>query len=165
MPLPISELTPSRSLVLGILTCYYSGRPGGNFYVGIAPRIAMAYSAVGIAMNFLCTVLICGRILYVSRDISKRLSIGPSVLNDLNIGSANSDSGVFHRVALMIVESMLPYTLFGAAYVIALGLISPVSILFLSLYVMFTVCDAILLTCCSDWNAYTCLKSSASRRS
>ena len=39
----------------------------------------------------------------------------------------------------IVVESMLPYTLFGVAYLVTLGTNSPVSILFLSLYVMFTV--------------------------
>ncbi|KAM5531439.1 hypothetical protein V8D89_014896 [Ganoderma adspersum] len=124
------------TVVLGILTCYFSGRPGGNFFVGIAPRIAMAYSAVGIAMNFMCTVLICGRIAYASRGFSNIVN-GGTVLDDLNT-SGSSSNQIVHKAALMIVESMLPYTLFGAAYVIALGLISPVSILFLSLYVMFT---------------------------
>lgn len=130
------ELTPiSCSSVLGILTCYYSGRPGADFYVGIAPRIAMAYSAVGIAMNFICTMLICGRILYVSHAVANLLT-GGGLFDDLHI---RGNFSLIHKAALMIMESMLPYTLFGAAYVITLGLISPLSILFLSLYVMFTV--------------------------
>ena len=45
----------------------------------------------------------------------------------------------------MVIESMLPYTLFGIAYVATLGANSPVTILFLSVYVMFTVSATIQL--------------------
>ena len=113
--------------VLGILTCYYSGRPGGDFFVGIAPRIALAYSAVGITMNVTCSLFICGLIISQARRSAKaidRVDDGPSV---------------FNNVVSMIVEAMLPYTVFGVAYVTLLGLNSPVAILFLSLYIMFTV--------------------------
>ena len=41
--------------------------------------------------------------------------------------------------ASLIIESMLPYTLFGIAYVATLGVNHPTSIFFLSVYVMFTV--------------------------
>ena len=125
--------------VLGILTCYYSGRPGGDFFVGIAPRIALAYSAVGIAMNVLCTSLICGCIFVGVRDLSTARSDNQEGESEAGLSSGNNHNGIFLRAAEVIVESMLPYTLFGAAYVVTLGLNSPVSILFLSLYVMFTV--------------------------
>ena len=110
--------------VLGILTCYYSGRPGGDFFVGIAPRIALTYSTVGITMNVLCSSLICW---YIIREMIPGRPEGVP----LNRGAVNA--------VTIIVESMLPYTLFGVAYVTLLGLDSPVAILFLSLYVMFTV--------------------------
>ena len=48
-------------------------------------------------------------------------------------------SSVYTSAASVIVESMLPYTLFGVAYVVTLGANSPLSILFLSLYAMFNV--------------------------
>ena len=110
--------------VLGILTCYYSGRPGGDFFVGIAPRIALTYSAVGITMNVLCSSLICWYIIH-------EMTLGRLDGVPLNRGAVNA--------VTIIVESMLPYTLFGVAYVTLLGLDSPVAILFLSLYVMFMV--------------------------
>ena len=106
--------------MLGILTCYYSGRPGGDFFVGIA----LAYSAVGIAMNVLCSSLICWHII-------REMALGRADGVPLNRGAVGA--------VTIVVESMLPYTLFGAAYVTLLGLDSPVAILFLSLYVMFTV--------------------------
>ncbi|KAI1784843.1 hypothetical protein LXA43DRAFT_191334 [Ganoderma leucocontextum] len=115
------------TIVLGVLTCYYSGRPGGDFFVGIAPRIALAYSAVGIGMNVICSSLICGFIIYRTHKFSKILA-----RND------DDEHSISDRVVSIFVESMLPYTLFGVAYVTTLGLNSPTSILFLSLYIMFT---------------------------
>ncbi|KAM5545864.1 hypothetical protein V8D89_000902 [Ganoderma adspersum] len=111
------------TVALGVMTCYYSGRPGGDFFVGIAPRIALTYSAVGIAMNVLCSSLICGNIIWQTRTYCA--------------GGVPPNRGARNAVSI-VVESMLPYTLFGVAYVVLLGLDSPVAILFLSLYVMFT---------------------------
>ncbi|PIL34477.1 hypothetical protein GSI_03254 [Ganoderma sinense ZZ0214-1] len=115
------------TVVLGILTCYYSGRPGGDFFVGIAPHIALAYSTVGIAMNVICSSLICGYIIHYIHMSNRALR-----------REDNDHPHVVNRVLEIIVESMLPYTLFGATYVTLLGLNNPVAILFLSLYVMFT---------------------------
>ncbi|PIL34500.1 hypothetical protein GSI_03277 [Ganoderma sinense ZZ0214-1] len=116
------------TVVLGILTCYYSGRPGGDFFVGIAPHIALAYSTVGIAMNVICSSLICGYIVYHTHRFIKLVGRRDD----------NDNRRRFNHVLEIIVEAMLPYTLSGAAYVTLLGLNSPVAILFLSLYVMFT---------------------------
>ncbi|KAM5531431.1 hypothetical protein V8D89_014888 [Ganoderma adspersum] len=110
---------------LGIMTCYFSGRPGADFFIGVAPHIALSYSTVVIATNVLCTTLICSRILCI------RVKMRPA-----GVGSAAAME--FTGAVSMVVESMLPYTLFGVVYVATLGANSPVSILFLSLYVMFT---------------------------
>ena len=108
------------------MTCYFSGRPNADFFVGIAPNIALAYSSTVIATNALCTTLICGRILWTRRKMRAA-------------GVGGGDAVAFIGAVTLTVESMLPYTLFGVAYVATLGANSPVSILFLSLYVMFTV--------------------------
>ncbi|KAI1784839.1 hypothetical protein LXA43DRAFT_191165 [Ganoderma leucocontextum] len=110
---------------LGIMTCYFSGRPNADFFVGTAPRVALAYSTVVIATNVLCTTLICARILWTRRK-----------MESAGVGCAAARA--YTGAVSIAVESMLPYTLFGVAYVATLGANSPVSILFLSLYVMFT---------------------------
>ncbi len=115
--------------MLGVLTCWYSGRPGGDFFVGIAPHIALAYSTVGIAMNVICSSLICGFIIHHTHGSSKLVGLRVD----------NENRRVFSHVIEIIAEAMLPYTLFGVAYVTLLGLNSPVAIIFLSLYIMFTV--------------------------
>ncbi|KAM5531437.1 hypothetical protein V8D89_014894 [Ganoderma adspersum] len=110
---------------LGIMTCYFSGRPNADFFVGVAPHVALSYSTVVIATNVLCTTLICARILWIRGKMQAA-------------GVGNAAMRAFTGAVSMVVESMLPYTLFGIAYVATLGANSPVTILFLSLYVMFT---------------------------
>ncbi|KAH9914375.1 uncharacterized protein BXZ73DRAFT_55032 [Epithele typhae] len=104
---------------LGIATCVISGQPNSDFFLGLSSRVALSYSAVSIAMNVTCTCLICGRIMWASRRVGDPL--------------ARAYSGPM----AMIVESMLPYALFGVAYLVTLGLNHPLEILFLSFYVMF----------------------------
>ncbi|TFK82244.1 hypothetical protein K466DRAFT_666628 [Polyporus arcularius HHB13444] len=112
------------SAVLGIMTCYYSGKPNADFFLGLAANIALSYSSIVIGLNFTCTVLICVRILWVSGRLKQTLG--------------REASRTYTGAAALIIESMLPYTLFGIAYVATLGVNHPTSILFLSLYVMFT---------------------------
>ncbi|KAI0631488.1 hypothetical protein C8Q77DRAFT_1074560 [Trametes polyzona] len=109
---------------LGILTCYVSGTPNSNFFVGRAAQIALSYSTVVIGLNVLVSTLICVRILARARQM--RGVLGEDIVQ------------TYTGAAALIVESALPYTLFGIAYVVSLGLNSPTSILFLSIYVMFT---------------------------
>ncbi len=107
------------------MTCYYSGKPNADFFLGLAANIALSYSSIVIGLNFTCTVLICVRILWVSSRLKQTLG--------------REASRTYTGAAALIIESMLPYTLFGIAYVATLGVNHPTSILFLSLYVMFTV--------------------------
>ncbi|PIL34496.1 hypothetical protein GSI_03273 [Ganoderma sinense ZZ0214-1] len=111
---------------LGIMTCYFSGRSNADFFVGVAPHVALSYSTVVITTNVLCTTLICGRILWIRRKMQ-------------TVGVGSAAARAFTTAVSIVVESMLPYTLFGVAYVATLGANSPVAILFLSLYVMFTM--------------------------
>ncbi len=111
--------------VLGVLTCYYSGKPNADFFLGLAANIALSYYSIVIGLNFACTVLICGRILWVSRRLQQTLG-----------GAA---ARTYTGAAALMIESMMPYTLLGIAYVATLGVNHPTSILFLSLYIMCTV--------------------------
>ncbi|RPD54567.1 hypothetical protein L226DRAFT_515038 [Lentinus tigrinus ALCF2SS1-7] len=109
---------------LGILTCYVSGVPNSDFFLGKTAQIALSYSSIVIALNFTCSALICIRILWVAKAIEQTLG--------------REASKIYTGAASLIIESMLPYTLFGIAYVVTLGLNHPTSIFFLSVYVMFT---------------------------
>ena len=110
---------------LGIATCYISGKPGADFFLNLSADIALAYTSVVIGLNFICTTLICSRILWVAKSMEKTLG--------------REISKTYTGAASIVIESMLPYTLFGIAYVATLGTNHPTSILFLALYVMATV--------------------------
>ena len=87
--------------------------------------IALSYSSLVIVLNFTCSSLICARILYVSKRMKSTL--GHEALQTYN------------GIVSLIIESMLPYTLFGIVYVVTLGINHPTSIFWLSVYVMMTV--------------------------
>jgi len=112
------------TLAFGILELYVSGTPNANFFVGLAAHIAVTYAATSIGLNVLVTCLICGRILFYARFAQKQL------------GQAIAET--YFSIAAIIIESALPYTLCGVAFLVSFGLNSEISILFLSFYIMFT---------------------------
>ncbi|PIL34472.1 hypothetical protein GSI_03249 [Ganoderma sinense ZZ0214-1] len=110
---------------LGVLTCYASGTPNSDFFTGSAALIALSYSSVVIVLNCTCSALICIRIVSVSRRMQRTLG-------------HDAAAQAYASVVALIVEAMLPYTLFGLAYVVTLGTGHPTAIFWLSVYVMMT---------------------------
>lgn len=113
------------SSALGVTTSVITGLPTSNFFAGTSQHVALSYSILVITLNFTLSSLICGRLLFYAREIER--SLGRRV--------ARKYTGTI----ALIIEAALPYTLFGIAYVVTLGVNSPTSILFLSIYVMLTV--------------------------
>jgi hypothetical protein len=109
------------ALGTGILLLYSDAN--GNFFVGVAAQIGVAYTAISIGLNIVLTSLICGRIIYHGRQSGQYL------------GSASSST--YYGIVAIIVESAIPYSLSGIAFVTAYGLNSDLTIFFLSIYVMF----------------------------
>ena len=103
------------------MTCYYSGRSNADFFLPLTANIVLSYSTVVIGVNFTCTVLICARILWISRNLQRTLG--------------HEATQTYTGAAALIIESMLPYTLCGIAYVATLGAKHNSFVLFLSLYV------------------------------
>ncbi|KAF9228296.1 hypothetical protein BS17DRAFT_799667 [Gyrodon lividus] len=112
------------ALGIGIVQLYVDGAPNGNFFVGIAARIGVAYTSTSIALNIVLTCLICGRIMHHGRQTRKYLGPGSTT--------------TYYGVVSIIVESAIPYSLSGIAFVVAYALTSDLTIFFLSIYVMFT---------------------------
>ncbi|KAG1807809.1 uncharacterized protein BJ212DRAFT_1385597 [Suillus subaureus] len=112
------------SLVFGILDLTTSGSPNGDFFEGLAARVGLVYFSLTIGLNVITTCLICGRIIFYARCM--RNHPGPEVAK------------VYFTTVTIVVESALPYTLFGITFLVLYGLDNNTSILFLSLYGMFT---------------------------
>lgn len=128
----------------GIFDLYASGSPNTNFFVGFAVHIGVAYVTVSIGLNVLVTSLICGRILYYAHRLRKQF------------GSAFAET--YLSSAAVIIESALPYALFGIAFVVSYGMKSGTAFFFLLIYTMFmasadffellgTIADNILSVC------------------
>ncbi|KAG9311996.1 hypothetical protein JVU11DRAFT_7268 [Chiua virens] len=112
------------TLVFGILELYASGSPNTDFFAGFAANVGLAYFALTIGLNVITTSIICARIVSYARIMR----------NELGLEFAST----YFTTASVIVESALPYTLFGIAFLVAFGMQSEFSVLLLSLYGMFT---------------------------
>ncbi|KAI0631439.1 hypothetical protein C8Q77DRAFT_1015648, partial [Trametes polyzona] len=123
-PLVLPLILYLGTAALGVMTCVFTGLPDSNFFVGRAAQVALAYSSVVIGLNATLSLLICGRLLWHAREVERTL--GRRVARK------------YTGAVALVVEAALPYTMFGIAYVATLGAESPTSILFLSIYVMFT---------------------------
>ncbi|PCH43208.1 hypothetical protein WOLCODRAFT_18230 [Wolfiporia cocos MD-104 SS10] len=109
------------TLVMGILLLYSSGAPNGDFFTGLAVEFGLSYYSLTIGLNVIVTCLILGRIWYLSSAIHV-----PQRKKRVN------------RYASIVIESALPYSVAGVAWLVSYGIESDIQILFLSFYVMFT---------------------------
>jgi len=109
------------ALATGILMLYVDSN--GNFFVGIAAQFGVAYTSISIGLNVVLTSLICGRIIHHGRQSRQYLG--------------STSSSTYYGIVAIIVESAIPYTLSGIAFVTVFALNSDLTILFLSIYVMF----------------------------
>ncbi|KAI0055119.1 hypothetical protein BV25DRAFT_1816067 [Artomyces pyxidatus] len=112
------------ALVLGVMELWASGTPHQDFFSGLAVQLGTSYYATSIGLNTLVTCIITGRILHFARSSRKHLG--------------RDASKIYSGVAQIIVESALPYTLSGIAFLLSYSTGSQLSILWLSFYAMFT---------------------------
>ncbi|KAJ8497033.1 hypothetical protein ONZ51_g772 [Trametes cubensis] len=112
------------SFALGIAQLIASGIPHSDYFAGFAQKLGTAYTSTIIGLEIIVTSLICVRILYVAR---RRDRAGAQTVAYYTGGMA------------VTVESALPCTLLGIAYLITFSRGDEVSIFFLSIYVMSTM--------------------------
>ncbi|CAA7265026.1 unnamed protein product [Cyclocybe aegerita] len=104
------------ALALAIQQVVISGEPNGDFFGLKTIRIAVAYYAITIFLNILVTVLICLRLLRVSKIIYGAL------------GAENAK--VYTSTVAILVESAAPYSVLGIMFLIPYALQSGIAILF-----------------------------------
>jgi len=112
------------TLIFGTFQNVVSFMPGGNFFAGRDSSVGLVYFSTTISLNIVTTALICGRIFYHGKSLERQF--GPNF------------SKTYFDVASIVIESALPYTLIGIAFLISYGMRSGISIFFLSLYALFT---------------------------
>ncbi|KAM5540177.1 hypothetical protein V8D89_006317 [Ganoderma adspersum] len=132
------------TLCLGVAQLVESGRPHSRYFSGVAHTLGVSYTASVIALELIVTTLICARILQVRqwhRSIPAAPLTGASTSTStsaLRESWARGVAGPYTDAVAIFVESALPSTLFGVAYLVTFALKSDVSVFFLSVYVMFT---------------------------
>ncbi|KAL1943603.1 hypothetical protein VTO73DRAFT_4048 [Trametes versicolor] len=113
---------------LGIIELYASGKPNADFFVGTAQQLGVAYYTTTIALNIIATGVITARLAHLGRALE-------AARNTQDRGrSARRYTGTLP----IVVESALPYSMAGFAFLVAYGLQSDISILFGAFYGMFT---------------------------
>ncbi|KAH9895879.1 hypothetical protein C8Q73DRAFT_632309, partial [Cubamyces lactineus] len=111
------------SFALGIAQLIASGIPHSDYFAGFAQKLGTAYTSTIIGLEIIVTSLICVRILYVANRHDR----------------AGAQTVAYYTGGMAVtVESALPCTLLGIAYLITFARGDDVSIFFLSIYVMST---------------------------
>ncbi|RPD54573.1 hypothetical protein L226DRAFT_470935 [Lentinus tigrinus ALCF2SS1-7] len=116
------------SIALGILELYLSGKPNAHFFVGKAMQLGTAYWASTISLNIITTSVICGRLIYLGRAIEVARNVKGRGMAALRYTGTVS----------MVVESALPYSMAGLAFLVSYGIGSDISIMFGAFYGMFS---------------------------
>ena len=113
------------SIVLGVLVDWTSSSPGGDFFTGFASQLGLVYYTVSVFLNTVLTCMICYRIVRHGRKVREHL------------GSEYASS--YFAIVTLVVESVLPYTLSGIAFLVSLGVGSSTSVAFVSVYFLMMV--------------------------
>ncbi|KIJ62281.1 hypothetical protein HYDPIDRAFT_94771, partial [Hydnomerulius pinastri MD-312] len=108
------------TLVLGVAVDWISGSPHGDFFAGLASQLGLAYYSISVFLNTTVTSIICYRT--VNHGMKVKEQLGPEY------------AYAYFDVASIIIESVLPLTLSGIAFLISFGLQSATSMTFISVY-------------------------------
>ncbi|KAF8833683.1 hypothetical protein BDN67DRAFT_976479 [Paxillus ammoniavirescens] len=110
------------TLALGLAVLWASCSPGGDLFSGLASRLGMAYYSTTVFLNAAVTGIICYRMVYHAVKVRKQLG--------------NEYAAVYFDVISVIVESVLPYTISGLAFLVSFGIGSPTSVMFCCVYIL-----------------------------
>lgn len=106
-----------------------SSIPGGNFFSGIAAQLGLAYYSVSVGLTAMLTLIICYRMVTHGLEMKKRLG--------------DDYASVYFALLAVIIESVLPYTLSGVAFLISFGVGSSTSIAFACVYILMMVSEKV----------------------
>ena len=119
----------------GTVQLVEAGLPHRNYFSGTAHKLGVLYTTSVIMLEVITTTLIAARILQLGRW--NRLAAASALPH--NKMSRKAAAYPYTGAVAIIVESALPSTLSGVAYLVSYALGSDLSILFLSIYVMLSV--------------------------
>lgn len=94
--------------------------PGGNFFGGRAVVFGTTYYGLSIGLNIILTLLICARLLHLSRRA--RATLG------------DEDARLYTGLIVLMVESAAPYALVGIMFLVPYARGSPTATAFGKVY-------------------------------
>jgi hypothetical protein len=113
-------------LALSALVAWVTSFPGSNFITGVAAQFSLAYWSVSVFLNTTLTCMICYRLVWHGRKVQEYLG--------------HEHASFYFAVVTIIVESVLPYTLSGIAFLVSFGVESPTVSTFICVYFLMMVC-------------------------
>ncbi|KAJ7785853.1 hypothetical protein B0H16DRAFT_1206330, partial [Mycena metata] len=111
------------AMSMAILLIYESAIPGASFFAGDSVSFGVPYFWMTISLNIITTSLICGRLLAVRNRVR-------SILGEQYCQT-------YTGLVAVLLESALPFTVLGIAYVISYARNSPYSFAFLQIWADF----------------------------
>ncbi|KAN0080046.1 hypothetical protein V8E55_009612 [Tylopilus felleus] len=108
------------TLTLGILLAWANSLPASDFHTGLSGRISLAYWSISVFLNTTLTCMVCYPLVRHGRKVREHLG--------------SEYASLYFAVATVVVESVLPYTLSGIAFLVSLGVGSPTSAAFICVY-------------------------------
>ncbi|KAH0828729.1 hypothetical protein J3R83DRAFT_3141 [Lanmaoa asiatica] len=108
--------------VLGILVIWTSNVPGGNFFSGVTYQLGLAYYSVTVFLTAMLTGSICFRVVWFGRTIKEYLGY--------------EYASPYFAIVALVVESLLPCTLSGIAFLVSFGVGNQTSIGFACVYIL-----------------------------
>jgi len=112
--LPI--ITYLGAFSLAICELVSAGVPGGDFFAGKSVNFGVPYYAMSIGLNIVLTMLICGRLFYLSKWVVTALGV--------------EDARLYTNIMTIMVESAAPYSLVGIMFLVPYARGSEIAIAF-----------------------------------
>jgi len=116
---------------LAIVQVVLSGLPNGNFFGGMAAKVAIAFYVITVCLNIVLTSLICGRLLRASKQVASSLG--------------KESAKVYTSAVAILVESSALYSVFGIMYLVPYALGVPIADLFGQLWTKTSVIAPLLI--------------------
>lgn len=112
-------------LVLGVSVDWTTSSPGGDYFTGVSTQLSLAYWSLAVFLTTSLTCILCYRLVQHAKMVQEHLG--------------NEYALSYFTIVTIIVESVLPYTLSGIAALVSLGVESPTSVMFVSVYFLMMV--------------------------
>ncbi|KAF9235461.1 hypothetical protein BU15DRAFT_77954 [Melanogaster broomeanus] len=110
------------TLGLGIVVDWTTAAPGANLFAGLASIYALSYYTVSALLNSSVTCIICYRMISHGMMLKKQLG--------------QEYAHTYFNVVSIIVESVLPCSLLGVAFLVSLGIGSATATAIYSVYIV-----------------------------